>query len=143
MAPELLGGRGGVSDAVLVALGGAAGGPARYAVESVLPHAQDGLPWGTLGVNVAGAFALGMVVSARGWGRPRLQVVLGTGFLGAFTTFSTWVLQVVGLAQQGHVIAAVGYLTGTLVAGVAAAAVGVRVGRERPDPRVGPRGGRA
>lgn len=116
-------------NAALVALGGALGGPARYAVEAALPAAEGAVPWATLAVNVGGAFALGVVVANRARALPALGLAVGTGFLGAFTTFSTWMLQVFELAVDGHLPRACAYVAGTLLAGLAAAAAGTALGR--------------
>ena len=113
----------------LVAAGGAVGGPARYAVEAGWPTPAGSLPWATLVVNVAGAFALGVLVfSARG--RGGVSALVGTGFLGAFTTFSTWVFQVVLLLEAGRASTAALYLLATATAGVASAVAGGLVGRQ-------------
>lgn len=117
-----------VRTAALVAAGGAIGGPARYAVESMLSAPSDGVPWGTLVVNVSGALALGVLLGS-GRARAGVAAAVGTGFLGAFTTFSGWVLQVALLAQHGRPTAAAGYVAVTLVAGLGAAAAGCEAGR--------------
>jgi CrcB protein len=113
----------------LVAAGGAVGGPLRYAVEAGWPTPAGSLPWATLVVNVAGAFALGVLAfSARG--RWDVLALVGTGFLGAFTTFSTWVFQVVLLLEAGRASTAALYLLATATAGVASAVAGGLVGRQ-------------
>ena len=83
---------------LLVAVGGFTGAVCRHAVAVALP---GGFPWGTLAVNVAGSFALGVllyeahladVLSAE------TRLVVGTGFLSSFTTFSTFAVETAGLA---------------------------------------------
>jgi CrcB protein len=108
-----------------LALAGAAGACARFVLDRVV-SARYGrhFPWGTLVVNVAGALALGVLVG-RG---PRLgaevYLIASVGFLGAFTTFSTWALQSLSLIEAGRWRAAAFNLVGSLVLGVAAAALG-------------------
>ncbi len=116
---------------LLVLLGGMLGAPARYAVDTLLPGVPDGFPWSTFTVNVAGAFALGLLLESlvrsgedRG-GRRRLRLLIGTGFLGAFTTYSSFAVQLVLLAHDGRVGMAFGYAAASLATGLAAVAAGV------------------
>jgi CrcB protein len=111
-----------------VAVAGALGALARdlldRAVMARLPHAR--LPLGVLAVNVSGSFLLGLLAGLPGMGGSALYVVAGSGFLGAFTTFSTLTVQTVRLdrpeavrnviAQLAGCVAAV--LLGLAVAGV-------------------------
>ena len=86
-----------VEPVLLVAVGGFVGATSRHAVATALP---GGFPWGTLAVNVAGSFALGVVlyeahladVLAR-----ETRLVVGTGFLSSFTTYSTFAVQTASL----------------------------------------------
>ena len=83
---------------LLVAVGGFAGAVLRHAAAVALP---GGFPWGTLGVNVAGSFALGVLLyEAELTGRlgARTRLLLGTGFLSSFTTYSTFAVQTAALA---------------------------------------------
>lgn len=82
----------------LVALGGFAGAISRYAVTLAVPTS---FPWTTLGVNVLGSFALGVVLyEARLVGAlgPDLRLVAGTGFLSSFTTYSTFAVETAHLS---------------------------------------------
>ena len=82
----------------LVALGGFLGAVARYGATLALPA---GFPWGTLAVNVAGSFALGVLLyEARLVERvsQRTRLVVGTGFLSSFTTYSTFAVETTALA---------------------------------------------
>jgi len=126
---------------LLVAAGGSVGGPARYGLELLLGTEPGRVPWGTLAANVVGAGLLGVLVSAArrdarmsrppaAGGPAPLVLLLGTGFLGAFTTFSTYVLQVLSLVGQYSPFLALGYLLGSVAAGVAAGWVGLRLGTE-------------
>lgn len=83
-------------------------------------------PWGALAVNLLGAFALGLVTGAApGHG---LLLVAGTGFLGAYTTFSTWMIETEGMAEQGRISAALLNIVGPLIGGVGLAAAGFALG---------------
>jgi CrcB protein len=111
-----------------VALAGALGAPARYLVERGISRAHRyRFPWGTFVVNVGGSFALGLLagaVLAQGFSKDA-QTILGTGFLGAYTTFSTFAYETVRRAEEGSPAVAVTYALGSMVAGVAAAALGL------------------
>lgn len=82
-----------VQPLVLIAVGGFAGAVLRHAVSVAFPSA---FPWGTLAVNVLGSFALGLLLyEARLLGtlRPETRLVVGTGFLSSFTTYSTFAIE--------------------------------------------------
>jgi CrcB protein len=107
-----------------VAAGASVGSSGRYLVDSALSRRlHDAMPYGTLAVNLSGSAALGALTAlgARGTIGPVLLALLGIGFCGAFTTFSTFVWETVALAGDGRRVAAVTYLLGTLVLGVAVA----------------------
>lgn len=122
-------------DVVLaVALGGALGALARWALAEAVPHDAGAWPWATLVTNVTGCFALGvlMVLVLERWpDRPLLRPLLGTGFLGGFTTFSTYAVDTRGLVAAGHPLLAVAYLLSTLALGLLAVVAGLRLA-ERP-----------
>jgi CrcB protein len=82
-----------------------------------------GLPWGTLAVNVSGSLALGLTVELA----PPWITVLGTGALGAYTTFSTFALEVVRLFEEGDRARAAAYVAVMLTASVAAAWLGLAI----------------
>jgi len=111
-----------------VALAGALGAPARYLVERAVSRAHRyRFPWGTFVVNVGGSFALGLLagaVLAHGFSNDA-QTVLGTGFLGAYTTFSTFAYETVRRAEEGSPTIAAAYALGSVATGVAAAAAGL------------------
>lgn len=113
---------------VLVALAGACGAPARYALEWWIRSRRPTItPVGTLAVNVSGSLALGLVVGlalAHGLD-PDVRAVVGTGFLGAYTTFSTYAYETVRRADEGHPGVALGYAVGSVVAATLAATVGL------------------
>jgi CrcB protein len=119
----------------VVLLGGFAGGLARY--ETVAHWATTGgaFPWSTLAVNTAGAFVLGLlvivaleVIGPSAYARP----LIGTGFCGALTTFSSVAVQVDELVAHGHAGLGCAYLSSSVVVGLAAAALGALVGRHVP-----------
>ena len=124
----------------LIAVGGAAGALARYEVGHLGSGRGDGFPVGTFVVNVTGAFALGLLLAALARvARPQVvRPLLATGFLGAYTTFSTFAVELVTRVEDGHVPMAIAYAALTLVIGLAAAVLGRRVGT-----RIGRSGGAA
>lgn len=113
---------------VLVAMAGALGAPSRYALEWWVRTRRPTItPLGTLVVNVTGSLALGAVVGlalAHGLD-PRVRTVVGTGFLGAYTTFSTYAYETVRRAEEGRGRVALGYAIGSVLAATAAAGLGL------------------
>lgn len=116
----------------MVAVGGALGASMRYVVgKSMGAQADSSVPWHTLFVNVSGAFVLGLLiaVAARhgwpGWWRPFIAV----GILGGYTTFSTYSIESVELILRGHSATGLAYAFGALVLGLAAAWLGLMIGR--------------
>lgn len=117
---------------LVIAAGGAIGGGLRYLVNMVVPHGRDGFPWATFTENVLGSFLLGalMVYLLEVWPPNRyLRPFLGVGVLGGFTTFSAYTLDARGLLAEGSYPVAGLYLVGSVAAGLAAAYLGIRVGR--------------
>jgi CrcB protein len=113
---------------LLVGLAGAVGAPLRYLVDSVVSDRVEGtFPLGTLTVNVSGSLALGLLsglVIYHGLsGSPNL--ILGTGLIGAYTTFSTFSFETVALIQEGEGGLAVLSVLGNALAGAGAAAAGL------------------
>ncbi|HEX2094736.1 MAG TPA: fluoride efflux transporter CrcB [Longimicrobiaceae bacterium] len=104
-----------------VALGGAAGAVARFAVGAwVGTPAGAGFPWATLAINTVGSLLLGFLLHALP-GRPgeaELRALLGVGFCGAFTTFSTFGYETVILLRSGAYAAAAAYMAGSVVLSV-------------------------
>lgn len=88
--------------------------------------ARSPFPWGILLVNVTGSFALGLVVGAALGGDA--MFLAGTGFLGGYTTFSTWMLQTEGLGVEGRYALMLGNWLGSMVLGLAAAGAGWALG---------------
>ena len=112
---------------VLIALAGAAGALTRYGVGNAVGVRT--FPWATLAINVVGSFLLGLLLQAApGRLDDDVRVALGVGFLGAFTTFSTFSYETVTMLRDGRAGAAALYVATSVVVGVAAAALGFRVG---------------
>jgi fluoride exporter len=106
---------------------GAVGAVGRFVLgEAVSARRPSDFPFGTLAVNLSGGFALGLLVGLGVGGDARL--VLGTGLLGAYTTFSTWMFEAERLAEDGEWRLMWWYLAGSMVAGLAAAGLGWLVG---------------
>lgn len=116
---------------LVIFLGGCLGGWARYGITSAWPTTTGQFPWATLTVNVTGAFILTLVIVAAAdiVSSRYLRPLLGTGFCGAFTTFSSIVVTTDLLFAHDHPGTAVIYLAASIVAGLAAAALGLALGR--------------
>lgn len=100
---------------LLVALGSAVGGVARWALAGWIDgRAGPGFPWGTLAVNVLGGLAIGAAAALLG--RESLRLLLITGVLGGFTTFSAYSLQTLTLLQGERYGAAAAYAVGSMLA---------------------------
>lgn len=112
---------------LLVFLGGMVGAPLRYLTDRAVRSRHDGVfPWGTFVVNICGAFVLGVLAAASAHHHlpADLMLLLGTGFCGGLTTFSTLSYETVKLLEDGsHAEAALNAL-GSLATGLAAAALG-------------------
>lgn len=112
---------------LLVVLGAALGAPLRYAVDRVVQARHGGaFPWGTFVVNVVGSFVLGTVVGAAA--SPELFALVGTGFCGALTTYSTFGYETVRLGADGRRGLAVLNAAGSVAAGLVAAGLGLTTG---------------
>ena len=117
----------------MVAAGGALGAVARLGVGH-LAIAVLGVrvPWHTFAVNIIGCFALGVLTSLSGRlfiSQDFAQFFLAVGFLGAFTTFSTFEMEAWSLMQNGRASLAMLYIMSSVVVGLLAAAGGIWLGR--------------
>ena len=117
----------------LVALGGALGSVARYLVSVwSVRLAGPNFPWGTLTVNVVGAFLIGLMVETiarRFDASAEMRLFLVTGILGGFTTWSSFTLDAVALFERGDLGLSALYLGGSLVVYFAAVFAGLALGR--------------
>jgi CrcB protein len=115
---------------LVVIVGGIPGALTRFWLGSVMPD-PGGWPLPTLLINLSGAFALGVLLEAlarRGPDRGGLRILrllIGTGFMGAFTTYSTFAVDAVKLFGAGRDFAGFGYLAATVLGGFAASAAGI------------------
>jgi fluoride exporter len=112
---------------LLVALGAAVGAPCRWALDRAVQSRHDSLfPWGTLIINVLGSLLLGVLLGAvtRGPAPVELLALVGTGFAGAFTTYSTFAFETLRLYEQGARVVAAANVAVSLAAGMAAAVAG-------------------
>jgi CrcB protein len=115
--------------ALWVALGAGVGAPLRYLVDrAVQSRHRRGFPWGTFTVNVVGSFVLGLATATAGALGPAWAAVIGTGFCGALTTYSTFGYETFALLERRATRSAVGNVVGSIVAGIAAAALGFLLG---------------
>ena len=105
----------------VVGLGGALGAIARYyATDWIRIIAGDAFPWGTFAVNVVGSFAIGFVMVWLQSVSPSAQTrqFIAIGFLGSFTTFSTFSYEAVALLRTGELWRAGGYAAGSMALGI-------------------------
>jgi CrcB protein len=117
-----------------VLVGGAAGALARAGIAEALPHHGAQWPWPTFTVNLAGTLLLAWlttrlaehVAPTRYW-----RVLIGTGFCGALTTFSTFQIETLRLVKEGHPGVALGYAAASLALGIACVIGGTLVARRR------------
>lgn len=117
---------------IFIAIGGASGAVSRYLLANWVHQMWEGkLPLGTLMVNVLGSAAIGVVfvmverqVLHADW-----RGVLMVGFLGAFTTFSTFSLETISLLESGHIMHAVGYMLASTLLCVLSAGVAIYLTR--------------
>jgi fluoride exporter len=118
-----------------IALGGGLGGPARYGVAQLIHVANGSFPWATFWTNITGSFALGLVlVLILERFPPTLYVrpFVATGFLGAYTTYSTFSVEADLLVRNGHAGIGIAYALASLVAGFVAVWAGMLLARAIP-----------
>ncbi len=115
-----------------VALGGALGAPARYEMARLIHVPAGGYPWATFWTNVSGSLLLGFILVLLVERFPpsrHLRPFLAIGFLGAYTTYSTFMVESDVLVRDGHAGRAAVYVLASSVAGLAAVWIGIAGGR--------------
>ena len=117
----------------LIALGGAAGATLRYLIDTwVSERAGGAFPWGTFVVNVSGSLVLGLLFALaidRGFLPASIRGPVLIGFIGAYTTFSTLMLESWRLIEDGAVVLGLVNLVGSSLAGMVALVGGLWIGR--------------
>lgn len=115
---------------LLVAVGAAVGAPLRYLTDrGVQARHRTPFPLGTFAVNLAAAFVLGLVAGAGNHLSAGMAALIGTGFCGALSTFSTFSYETLRLAQRREVLLAATYVVSSVAAGLAAATLGYVITR--------------
>jgi CrcB protein len=119
-----------------IAVGGAAGAVSRYILQGWVDGLAGGrFPWGTFAINISGSFALGVLFALavdRAILSPEVRVPLMVGFISAYTTFSTLMLESWRLVEEGDLAFALTNLLGSVVVGMIAVVAGLALGRALP-----------
>ena len=114
--------------ALMIAIGAAIGAPARYLTDRAIQSRHETVfPWGTLTVNVVASLILGALTGA-GHASANMMALVGTGFCGALSTYSTFSYELMRLTQEGARFYAAASVVLSLVAGLGAAAFGWSLG---------------
>ena len=116
-----------VRDIIIVGIGSGIGGICRYLISLIIGFANNGFPWGTFAVNVAGCLLIGIL-----WGvtsrfqslSPAFTLFFMVGFCGGFTTFSTFSKEGLALLQTNNYMLFALYTIGSMVLGILAVALG-------------------
>ena len=112
-----------MAECLFVGIGGFIGSVCRYLIGLIPLSPSNGFPVKTLVINIAGAFAIGLIAAAAAKNAdisPRIVLLLKTGICGGFTTFSTFALEISDLIRGGSWAAAAAYMLLSLILGVAA-----------------------
>jgi len=116
-----------------VACGGAIGAMSRYWVyNAFLKASESKFPWATLTVNIAGSFLIGIafvLITERSEVGPEMRGLVTVGFLGAFTTFSTFSMDTIGLLEQGQISSAITYVLSSVLVCIIATGLGLMFSR--------------
>lgn len=118
---------------LLVFMGGTSGAAARYWVSLQLPAASNGWPFATMFVNLLGAFLLGLLLEGLvrlgtdAGARRLVRLTIGTGFMGAFTTFSTFASEIDLLLQHRHIATGLWYGATSIIGGVILCVLGIQI----------------
>lgn len=114
---------------LLIAIGGATGALCRFGVARLTyNYVNHDWPWATFGVNALGSFVIGMVyvlITEKTVLHPDWRYMLMVGFLGAFTTFSTFALETVALIEAGKLLLAASYIAATVMSCVVGCWLGI------------------
>lgn len=120
-------------DILIVAIGGAIGASIRHLVNIASVRIVGlGFPWGTLVINVAGCFAMGVfieVLARRFNASNEIRLFVATGILGGFTTFSAFSLDFAVLWERGAAVPAIGYALASVVGSLASVFLGLWLAR--------------
>jgi len=114
-----------------VAAGGALGSVLRWALGTVIAARTSNWPYGTFLINITGCFLIGLFLTmfgARGWPEP-VRWLIPIGFIGGFTTFSSYEWETFTLLEQGRAPAAIAYVTLSTALGLFAVALGAALAR--------------
>lgn len=117
---------------LIIACGGALGSIARYGVAALAQRIPVQLPIGTFAANLVGCFLIGLftqLASGMSAVSPGMRLFLTAGFCGGFTTFSTFALEIITLADTGHPLQALVYAVSSVVLGLLALLVGVWIAK--------------
>jgi len=120
----------GLLELVAVGAGGAMGALGRVGLEQAWPSAAGSWPWATFAVNIAGALALGALMAAlrrRGSISIPAYRLLGTGFCGALTTFSTMQIELLQMLDRARYGLALGYASASVVVGYAGVSLAAKL----------------
>ena len=112
---------------LLVAVGGVLGVLARFGIGRLTLH-HEALLWSTVAINIVGSFLLGLLVAEQ-WFSREVRDGIGVGFLGGFTTFSTFSVQAVLEVDAGEPVRALAYVVASVGGGLLAATAGYALGR--------------
>lgn len=122
-----------VSTCLWIGIGGFFGAVARYGVNTwLITRWGAAFPYGTLFVNVSGSFVLCLMIAMLSRGidvAPALRLALTVGFLGSYTTFSTFSADTLLLLENGHTLRGLAYVVGSVVGGGLTGAAGLLLGR--------------
>ena len=119
---------------IAISLGAIAGALSRYYLTLWLTNRLGfGFTYGTFFINISGCLAMGffatLAMEKTALISPEVKLIVATGFLGAYTTFSTFGLDTVGLLQRGHWLAATGYFLGSTILGIISVLLGMMIAR--------------
>jgi len=117
---------------MVLSLGGALGVNVRYWMGAWISRwASPQFPWPTFTINVSGSFAIGFlaVLLARWLPHPNIRLLVIVGFLGGYTTFSSYSYETITLAERGELALALVYVTSSVILGLAAVGSGVALAR--------------